>query len=349
MRRVFAILLAILCLTPAQAARLDAPAVTAANGGLRVINEYRDNPDPRTVPPLIRALSERGAFREPETAGVYVGFLAGVLGANPRGARTIIEQTLPLPFEDQWLLMRAVAYSGLPHWRGLMQELASKMPDRALLADHYLSGKLPTLDQVELEERQVTTMDRVRRVFKRETYTGRKSEPKPRLTFVTHPELIDTHWGLYFATGKKEPLERVLDLLPWSKERDNVEKLTIGGMVKFTLAANATRDAKLLRLLKRLSSEQSDEVKPLLAEVIEAAETADISTIKKDALASVDELRRKGPGSKRDIAWWGSVGQTALSLGCLGAAVTGQVEFGLPCVVGGALSSAALRYMVAPE
>jgi hypothetical protein len=56
------------------------------------------------------------------------------------------------------------------------------------------------------------------------------------------------------------------------------------------------------------------------------------------------ELKRKGPGSRRNMAWWGKIGEGALSLGCIAAAVGGQIEFGLPCVVGGAVSSAALRY-----
>ena len=256
---------------------------------------------------------------------------------------------MPLSFEDQWFVIRAVAYSGLPHWRELMRDLAKRMPDRRMLAEHYLSGKLPTLETVELEPKRVTPMDKVRRVFKRETYFGPKKEPPRQLTFASNPELIDTYWGLYFATGKEAPIKRILILLPWSTERDNVEKLTIGGMAKFTLAANATRDAKLLRLLKQLSADQQDAVAPLLNEVIEAAETADIGRIKKEALASVDDLRKKGPGSKRELAWWGQVGQTTIALGCLGAAVAGQVEFGLPCVVGGALSTAALRYFSSPE
>jgi hypothetical protein len=33
----------------------------------------------------------------------------------------------------------------------------------------------------------------------------------------------------------------------------------------------------------------------------------------------------------------------ALSVGCVAAAATGQVAFGLPCVIGGAASSAALK------
>jgi hypothetical protein len=64
--------------------------------------------------------------------------------------------------------------------------------------------------------------------------------------------------------------------------------------------------------------------------------------MRKDALASIEELKRKGPAYKRDVSTWGQVGQGALALGCIVAATTGHVELGLPCVIGGAGSSAAL-------
>jgi len=84
-------------------------------------------------------------------------------------------------------------------------------------------------------------------------------------------------------------------------------------------------------------------VKPVLNEVIEAAETVDTGKLRNEALAGIEELRRKGPGYKRDISLWGQVGEGALALGCIAAAVTGQIELGLPCVIGGAATSAALR------
>jgi len=349
MRRVLALIITIGLLAPAQAAPSAQASVGQPESGLKVMKTYRAKPEPNAVPALIRTLSRQGSFKDPEVSGVYVGFLAGVLGANPRSARSLIAQMLPLPFEDQWLVIRAVAYSGLPQWRDLMRDLAVRLPDRKVMVEHYLSGKLPTLDQIRLEPSRPSTMDKVKRVFKRETYFGVKKERPRELTFASNPELIDTHWGLYFATGEDGPMVRILTLLSWSTERDSVEKLTIGNMAKFTLAANAAYDLKLLAALKRLGPNQAKAVRPIVEEVIEAAETSDTGRIKKEALAAVDELRRKGPGSKRDIAWWGQVGQTAISLGCLGAAVTGQVEFGIPCVVGGALSSATLRYFASPE
>src|SRR3954462_959372 len=47
------------------------------------MDHYRERPDPSRLPEAVKALSEAGAFREPEGAGYYVGFVAGVLGTNP--------------------------------------------------------------------------------------------------------------------------------------------------------------------------------------------------------------------------------------------------------------------------
>ena len=57
------------------------------------------------------------------------------------------------------------------------------------------------------------------------------------------------------------------------------------------------------------------------------------------------EVKVKGPQSSRNYAWWGQVGQTVFSLGGVGAAVMGQVYAGIPCVIGGALSNVALKYL----
>ena len=96
-------------------------------------------------------------------------------------------------------------------------------------------------------------------------------------------------------------------------------------------------------ILKGVAKHYPKEMKGRLDEVIEAAETVDLARLRKEATAAIDELKRKGPGYRRDISFWGQVGQGALALGCIGAAAVGQVEFGIPCVVGGALSSAGLR------
>jgi hypothetical protein len=313
--------------------------------GLKWMKDYHHDPKPREVPGLIRRLSKQGAFDEREKAGVYVGFLAGVLRENPEDAVQLAADCLPLPFKDQWLVVRAIAYSGLENWDEVMIAFARHLPERKHLMRYYIAGKLPTLEEVPFTPPKASTMDKVRRAFRWETYFG-PEKPKPvQISYATHPELIDVQWGLYFATGDDRPVAWIAALLPWSEERDSLEKLTVGGMAKFTLAVNASRDAELLAALRRIRPIQRESVKRLLAEVIIAAETADTARLQKDVIASIDELRQKGPGSQRAAAWWAEMGQVALSLGCVGASAVGQVQFGVPCVVGGALSSAALRYL----
>ena len=45
---------------------------------------------------LVRSLSALQAFKDTETSGAYVGFIAGVLGANPARASDLIAKMLPI-------------------------------------------------------------------------------------------------------------------------------------------------------------------------------------------------------------------------------------------------------------
>ncbi len=113
MRRLFTAIV-LLALLPSATAAPPPPTAPWPEAAQRWIKNYRKKPEPMSVPEVVRGLSQRGSLKEPETAGLDVGFLAGVLGANPRHAWQLLEKTLPLPFEDQWIAVRALAYSGLP-------------------------------------------------------------------------------------------------------------------------------------------------------------------------------------------------------------------------------------------
>jgi len=117
-------------------------------------------------------------------------------------------------------------------------------------------------------------------------------------------------------------------------------------MVKWTLANNASRDIELLRLLKSAMQFEAESGQKMLTEVIAAAETGETSKIRKDALLAIEQLKAKGPAKTRNTAWWGQAGQMALSLGCVAASAFGAgATVGIPCVIGGAASTAALKMM----
>ena len=280
---------------------------------LRWMNGYRTHPQPEKMPMLAKAASSMGIFHDMETAGVYVGFMAGVIEANPKRAEALIAKMFPMPPEDQVAIVRAIAHSGHPRWKDLLRKFAERMPARAVLIDRFITGKLPTLAQMPLD---------------------------------TGAAPLDMLWGKYFATGSYEPVVRMVSILKWAKDADNLDRLTVGSMAKLTLATNASRDQALLKMLKAAMAHEARETKAVLSEVIEAAETYELGKVRREAMAAIEQLKVKGPGSARKTAWWGQAGQTALALGCIVASALGHVEIGVPCIIGGAVSSAALKYMV---
>jgi hypothetical protein len=346
MRRIIAVLITLLLAlmaapvfaAPGSPTPLRAGEFSSREAVLAWINGYRLKRDFAHVSDAMHALSTLGVFRDPENAGAFVGFLAGVLAVNPEKADDLIGKLLPLPENDQWVIVQAIAYSGLADWKALLAKFAPRMPTRRLMIHKYLAGQLPTLDQAGFEK-SPGAFAKLRDVF---TFGDKPADKK--VVLVPTPMLLDVLWGYYFATGAYSPaISRIIALVSWSKDRDDVDRLTLGGMAKYTLAANAAHDAKLLGMLKGVAKHYPKEMKASLDEVIEAAETVDIARLRREANAAIDELKRKGPGYKRDVSFWGQVGEGALALGCIGAAAVGQVEFGIPCVVGGALGSAGLR------
>ena len=337
MSRVTAILVTILTLfCAAGAAATPNPLIDLASteSVMRWINAYRTKPDPAGVPAMVKALSRFGSFKDPEQAGVYVGFLAGVIAANPDRADQLISKMLPLPPGDQWIIARAIAYSGHPDWRNLLRRYAGRLPARKVMIDKYLSGELPRLYQYQ-QEPSVSTWDKVKNKV-----TG-KEPPKAHI-LEPSPELLDTYWGYYFATSYARPVSRIIEMLPWSLDVESVDKLTLGSMAKYTLASNASRDPELLATLRAARERSPKETVKVLTEVIDAAETVDTAKLRKEAFAAIEELRKKGPAYKRNVSWWGQIGQGALAIGCIAAAATGQIYLGLPCVITGGVTSAAL-------
>jgi hypothetical protein len=279
----------------------------------RWIKDYRTKPEPKRLPELVHTMSAMGLFREVESTGIYVGFMAGVLGTNRDQAEALIDALFPMPPEDQVAIIRAIAYSGLPDWKVQLERVMERMPARRVLIDRFLAGKTLPLDKLGLE---------------------------------TGPLTLDTNWGYYFASGDFAPVRRIVSALAWSKEANDLEKLTIAGMARYTLATNAMRDVDLARFLEGEVARQPKPVAIALRDVIDAAQTFEVARVRRDAVAAIDELKAKGPEKKRNLAWWAQTGTTLISLGCVVAAATGHVEFGLPCVIGGPLSAAAGKYLI---
>jgi hypothetical protein len=308
------------------------------------IYNYRAKPDYVHVPAAVRVLFHAQSFKEPENAGIYLGFIAGAIGSNPAKAEQLVTSFFPVAPEDEWVIVRAIAYSGLPDWKNLLRKVAPKMPGRRVMIDSYLAGTLPTLANIPLEDAKPGMFDKLRVVFTRNPFAKDDKKLKMAQTFASNQDLLDTLWGYYFATGSHLPILRIMQMLPWTKSRDTLDKLTVGSMARYTLASYAVRDAGLREFLHSELANQPEAIKAPLGEVIEAADTVQLGAVRKDALAAVDELKTKGSDSRQNLDFWGQIGVGAVALGCVSAAALGQVEVGIPCVIGGSASQGLLSF-----
>jgi hypothetical protein len=200
------------------------------------------------------------------------------------------------------------------------------------------------LTAIPLEETSPGMLDKLRGVLSKNPFVKDDKKLKVNLTFAGNQDLLDTLWGYYFATGSHIPIVRIMQILPWSKSRDTIDKLTVGSMARYTLASYAVRDAGLREFLRSELAGQPPAIKVPLGEVIEAADTVQLGAVRKDALAAVEELKAKGSDSRRNLDFWGQIGVGAVALGCVSAAALGQVAVGIPCVIGGSASQGLLSF-----
>ena len=307
------LLLAIL-ISPHIAARAGEAERAFASGErvLQWISTYREDPEPARLPAFVKAVAKLGLLNDDERSGIYFGFVAGVLADNQMQAGELVEQMFPLRPEHQIIVIRGLAYSGLPRWKPILSRLAERMPARKVLISKYLFGD---------------------------------GKPLEEISFDKGPQVLDAWWGFYFATGSYYPAQKIISALKWAGEEDDLERLTVGSMAKWTLATNASRDKYLLDYLRLEQAHQPKKIARHLREVVVAAESFEVAKLRRKTLAAIDKLKKNGPEKWTKWAWWGRAGQLALAAGCVAASALGQVEFGIPCVIGGAASSGLLQLL----
>src|SRR3954471_19608896 len=190
MRCVTLVIALFVLLQPAQAAVAPQIDPRASLGVVQQwIYNYRAKPDYAHVPAAVRVLFHSQTFREPENAGIYLGFIAGAIASNPAKSEQLVNSLFPIPPEDEWVIVRAIAYSGLPDWRYLLRKVAPRMPGRKVMIDSYLGGKLPTLAEIPLEETKPGVFDKIRGVFTTNPFAKDDKKLKLLQTFASNQDL----------------------------------------------------------------------------------------------------------------------------------------------------------------
>jgi len=293
------------------------------------ISNYRKHKNPSRVPAAVHAMQDFGLFADEEKAWFCTGFIAGVLGSNPKDGPALVPRMFPMPDKEQAVIIRAIAYSGRPDWRELLEKNSSRMPLRRPLIDDFLAGKRPALMELPLD------------------HGGSPG--------------IYALWGYYVATGQYEPVVRIMQALRWSKKKEDssfsfrkvfsgwghdpsaVEKITTGGTAKWTLASYAERDRQLLNLYRAEYERQPEEIAKPLKDVIEAAEIFESEKVRKDQFGAIEDAQKQQLTNEAGMTKGATAGSIAIATGCVAATALGQAYIALPCVLGGALYTGAVK------
>jgi hypothetical protein len=315
--------------TPMQASPEPQETFSSAERLMDWISSYRKHRMPSRVPAAVHAMREFGLFADEEKAWFCTGFIAGVLGSNPKDGPAFVAKMFPMPDKEQAVIIRAIAYSGRPDWRELLEKSSPRMPLRRPLIDDFLDGKRPTLMKLPLTD---------------------GGSPG-----------IYALWGYYVATGQHEPVVRIMQALQWSRNKDDggfsfrkvfsgwggdpsaVEKITTGGTAKWTLASYAERDRELLDLYRAEYDRQPETIAKPLKEVIEAAQDFESEKIRKDQFGAIEDAQKQQMTNEAGMSKGATAGSIAIATGCVAASALGQVYIAVPCVIGGALYTGAVK------
>jgi len=235
---------------------------------------------------------------------------------------------LPLPPADQWLVCAPIAYSGLPAWKSLLAADRGQGAGASRHRRRLSHGALPTLNAIELDK-SPTFLEQVGQHFERQAESA-AGVLRPQSRTARH---------LVGPIFRRRPVpadlahHHALAVVEGARQRRAADHRQLG---EIHPRQHAARYSDILALIKDMAAYQDADVRPILAEVIRAAETTETAAIRKEQVALVDKLKSKGPGYQRDLKTWGYIGQGAIGITCVVLATISLSAAGLPCVIGGA-------------
>jgi hypothetical protein len=175
--------------------------------------------------------------------------------------------------------------------------------------------------------------------------------------------IVYTLWGYYVATGQTQPVVRIIEALKWSKRKDDgsfswkriwtgwktdpsaVDKITVGATAKWTLASYAEKNRDLLNLYRAEAERQPPEIAIPLKEVVQSAEVFESEKVRKDQFGAIADAQKIQQGNEAGMSKAATAGSIAIATGCVAASAMGQIYIAVPCVIGGALYTGAMKLM----
>ena len=104
------------------------------------VTTYRKHPNPSRVPAAVHAMLDYGLLADEEKEWFCIGFIAGVLGTNPKDGPGAHPAHVPDARQGAGGDHQGHRLFGRPDWRELLEKNSSRMPLRRPLIDDFLQA-----------------------------------------------------------------------------------------------------------------------------------------------------------------------------------------------------------------
>ncbi|HUN93438.1 MAG TPA: hypothetical protein VMU33_15420 [Burkholderiaceae bacterium] len=202
---------------------------------------YYLNPEPGRLGEALRLMDTAGLLDSDDAAPGIAGFLSGVVRRNPASIATIQAQLQDLPEERQAPLVLALIYAATPAARDAAAAAVAPHPRMKRRFQRQLDAPPTTVEQIALEE---------------------------------GPWVLDALWGDFMATGDRSAVERVIGALAYADGKEDTARESIGAAAAWSLASNATQDARVLQICEEALPQQRGIGAAQLKDVIAKARAA---------------------------------------------------------------------------
>jgi hypothetical protein len=261
---VVGILIAAAISTQWGAARGPQPASSFADADAvsKWMSTYYLHPEPARVVDAIVTLSAQGVLKEAPRATMAAAFVTGAI-ENDRGLLDALCARLKnAPLDQQRVMAMAVAFTGR---KDLLVQLKSGLP------------RLTGIDKVAADPNMHHVL---------------------QTPVENSPLGLDMQWAYFMATGKEEPVLRIISALPGVNEREDALRLGAAHAAKWSLGSMAGLHPRVMQITRAATADASEPLAAILRDVIAAAETRTHARFRTEALDAARALKVRQQASK---------------------------------------------------
>ncbi|WNM58287.1 hypothetical protein [Candidatus Nitrospira allomarina] len=199
---------------------------------------YYLNPEPEKIFSAIQYLSDHNILDDNKAFPPTLGFLSGIFNENESQVTQWMESSNTLPDSKYRVLVLSLWYANLTNSKtrvhGILQKRQALMDDFNI----FFESNPISVTEIPLEK---------------------------------GPWVLDSLWGNFMATGKKEPVARIIEALPWFNVKGDWNRLMIGKAAAWSLTSNAIQHKKVIDICEIERINQTQDIADKLDKIVTTA------------------------------------------------------------------------------